>query len=275
MDRSRTRHFFGISWVVLFTLGLVAPGFSRGAARLLDDEDEKKEEEKQDEKEGEEDDAYFAVVGGDVITGTGAVLRGATVLSKNGVIEAIGSNVFLPEGTETLDAGGMSVYPGLVALNASSRISGGLLAAEAPIVAGRDILDHLNESIGRALGGESHVDTPDNRRGDEIGDWEDLQGEQEAGAKGSKHNDSFDPFSPYMTMALAAGITTADQSGAAVKLKRGEIGDVVMNERNLVSFSWSTENPSGIRSLREKFRSMYPFAETYFLYPVVAWLIDK
>src|SRR5262249_34979316 len=70
-------------------------------------------------------DKYFAIVGGDVYTGTGAVLRGATVLSRNGVIKAIGYDLFLPEGTEKLDASGLRVYPGLVALSATTRLTQG------------------------------------------------------------------------------------------------------------------------------------------------------
>ena len=49
---------------------------------FLDDEDEKDEEEAKEDEE-----RWFALVGGDVYTGTGSVLRGATILAKNGVIE--------------------------------------------------------------------------------------------------------------------------------------------------------------------------------------------
>ena len=86
---------------LFLSLLLVAapPAVLRAAASP--DEDEKKEaEEKDDEKDDEEDeekDAWFAVVGGDVHTGTGAVLRDATVLAKNGTIEEIGYEVHLPE----------------------------------------------------------------------------------------------------------------------------------------------------------------------------------
>ena len=66
--------------------------------------------------------AWFAVVGGDVHTGTGAVLRGATVLSKDGRIKAVGQGVALPEGTQVLDASGLQVWPGLVAIDSSGLI---------------------------------------------------------------------------------------------------------------------------------------------------------
>ncbi len=47
---------------------------------VVDDEEEAAEEE-----EEEDEDEYLAVVGGDIYTGTGAILRGATLLAKNGV----------------------------------------------------------------------------------------------------------------------------------------------------------------------------------------------
>lgn len=75
-----------------------------------------------------EPDRWLAVTGGDVYTVTGPVLRGATVLAKNGKIVAVGERVQPPTGTttetETLDARGLRVYPGLVAFEA-----GGLLGS--------------------------------------------------------------------------------------------------------------------------------------------------
>ncbi len=70
------------------------------------------------------DDRWFAVTGADVYTGTGAMLRGATILAKNGVIREIGYDVDLPDGTEALDATGYRVYPGLVAISSSGLFGG-------------------------------------------------------------------------------------------------------------------------------------------------------
>jgi imidazolonepropionase-like amidohydrolase len=70
---------------------------------------------KADDKKKPED-RWFAVIGGDVHTGTGSLLRGATVLAHNGKIEQIGYDVELPPDTKTLDVTGYSVYPGLVAI---------------------------------------------------------------------------------------------------------------------------------------------------------------
>lgn len=67
-------------------------------------------------KKEEKKDRWFAVTGGDVHTGLGEVLKGATVLSKNGKIEKIGYDLDLPPDTQELDVRGLSVYPGLVAI---------------------------------------------------------------------------------------------------------------------------------------------------------------
>ncbi len=256
MDRTLCKRLLAGSVALLLATGAALPAFLYPPMV----EDDKKEE--QEAEEEEDQDKYFAVVGGDVFTGTGGVLRGVTVLSKNGVIEEIGNNVYLPEGTETLDAAGLRVYPGLVALNASTGVTRGLFSAEIKEPKREDILTHLNETLERVIHG--HTETPDDGYAEEEDDWEDLDLQAQVAVGGtSKFNDSFDPFSPFMTLALASGITTAEQSGAAVKLKRGEIGDVVMNERNIVSFSWSTQNPSGIRSLREKFKVTREYLALY------------
>jgi imidazolonepropionase-like amidohydrolase len=137
---------------------------------------------------------WFAVVGGEVHTGTGAVLRGATVLAKEGRIRAVGQGLALPEGTKVLDATGLRVYPGLVAVDSSGLI------------------------------------------GNAAGDFA----------------DTVDPFNYRMVLALANGITTAAQSDTAVKLRRGEIEDVLLREKYLAPQSYSTRNPSAKRALEDK-----------------------
>ncbi|MBL8858127.1 MAG: amidohydrolase family protein [Planctomycetes bacterium] len=96
-----------------------------GDAKKDEKQDDKKDDKKDDDKKPE--DRWFAVVGGDVYTGTGAVLRGATVLSKNGKIEKIDFDVYMPPETKTLDATGYRVYPGLVAISSQGLLgnSGG------------------------------------------------------------------------------------------------------------------------------------------------------
>jgi imidazolonepropionase-like amidohydrolase len=73
-----------------------------------------------EEKDGEE--RWFAILNGEVHTGTGAVLRGATVLARNGKIQEIGYDVVVPPDAKTLDARGLLVYPGIVAVSSQGLI---------------------------------------------------------------------------------------------------------------------------------------------------------
>jgi imidazolonepropionase-like amidohydrolase len=149
--------------------------------------------------------AWFAVVGGDVHTGTGAVLRGSTVLSKDGRIRAIGQGLDLPDGTTVLDATGLQIYPGLVAFDSSGLI----------------------------------------------------------GNQGSDFADTIDPFNYRLVLALGNGITTAGQAETAVKLKRGEIADVVLREKYLTPQSYAGNNPTAKRSLEEKFVKAAEYLRQY------------
>ncbi|MCY2959216.1 MAG: amidohydrolase family protein [Planctomycetota bacterium] len=78
---------------------------------------EKSEESKDGEKKKEEVEHWFAIQNGDVYTGTGEVLRGATLLAKNGKIHSIGYDLYIPPDTKTVDAKGYRLYPGLVAIS--------------------------------------------------------------------------------------------------------------------------------------------------------------
>jgi imidazolonepropionase-like amidohydrolase len=59
-------------------------------------------------------DAPFAVVGARVATVSGPTLEKATVLVSGGRIAAVGPDVAIPEGTETIDGTGHTLYPGLI-----------------------------------------------------------------------------------------------------------------------------------------------------------------
>lgn len=77
--------------------------------------------EQSDESKGgakkDEEEKWFAVLNGDIYTGTGEVLRGATLLAKNGKIHSIGYDLYVPPDAKTLDAKGYRLYPGLVAIS--------------------------------------------------------------------------------------------------------------------------------------------------------------
>jgi hypothetical protein len=165
----------------------------------------------QEQEEEEPADEWFALQGGDVYTGTGAILRGATVLSKNGKIDEIGYDLFIPEEAEVLDVSGYRVYPGLVAV----------------------------ESRG-LFGGSSDL------------------------------ANSVDPFSKNMVLALSAGVTTARSGSEVAKLRAGHIDGLVLTSGVLPGLSFSKSNPSGKRSLREKFEKAARYLEAY-----AQWEIDK
>lgn len=84
-------------------------------------EPEKKEEKKDDGKPDEPDE-WLVIKGADVYTVTDGVMPAATIVVKNGRIHEIGLDASAAaeddDTVETIDAAGMRVYPGLIALNA-------------------------------------------------------------------------------------------------------------------------------------------------------------
>jgi imidazolonepropionase-like amidohydrolase len=78
----------------------------------------KKDEEgaKKDDDKSKAEEHWFAVTNGDIVTGIGDMLRGATLLARNGKIKAIGYDLDLPPDTKVLDVKGLRVYPGIVAI---------------------------------------------------------------------------------------------------------------------------------------------------------------
>ncbi len=88
------------------------------------EEAQEAQEGQEEEQPDEPEERWFAVAGGDVHTGTGSTLRGATVLCKDGKIEAIGYDLWMPEETEVLDVSGYRVYPGLVAVGSQGLFGG-------------------------------------------------------------------------------------------------------------------------------------------------------
>ena len=75
----------------------------------------KDEEEKEDDKEKEEKDPPIAIVGGDIYTVSGPILREGTIIVRDGKIESVGSDVPIPDGAKVIDAKGRVVAPGFVA----------------------------------------------------------------------------------------------------------------------------------------------------------------
>jgi len=265
------------SWLLPAALlgALVAlPTLARAAAptpTLVQDEEGGEEEEADDEDSVEEEDRWFAVVGGDVHTGTGAVLRGATVLANKGVIEEIGYDLTLPEDCEVLDATGYRVYPGLVAISVSSSIVKASGGAPAPD------FDHVEHVPGGP--GGSHAEPQEPPAPGAPGSWErevlaelgvigwsepDPAYEVEPDVEGaSKLEDSYDPFGWRLTLTLSTGITTVGNGSAAMKLRRDTVTDVVMNDKGFISLAYTDRSPTGKASLREKLESASKYLREY------------
>lgn len=187
--------------VVLSSAGALQDGDKKDSDETKPSSDEKGDAKKKDEEKEE----WFAVVNGDVYTGTGALIRDCTVLAKNGVIEEIGVEVQVPDEAVVLDAGGLRVYPGLVAYASSGLMGFGT----------------------------------------------------------SDFQDTINPFSQNVVLALANGITSTGVSGTALKLRRGEIDDVVMREKYLLPVAYSSSNPQSKRSLEEKLASTAKYLRAY------------
>ncbi len=124
------------SWLyaaLILGLGFSTLGTATAASVFLnsvlltsDDDDKAKDaDEAKDEDEDEDKTKWYAIVGGDIYPGTGAILRNATMLCKDGKIVEIGYDVWIPEDAETLDATGHRVYPGIVAIASSGLFGGG------------------------------------------------------------------------------------------------------------------------------------------------------
>jgi len=119
---------FAAGALALFALSLPAQAY----LPFVDDDDDEEEEESKEVPE-EEKDQYLLVHNADIHTGAGEVLRGASLLSKNGKIAEIGYDLEVPGRdffTEipeeerdfrlrTIDAQGMRVYPGIVVISSS------------------------------------------------------------------------------------------------------------------------------------------------------------
>ncbi len=240
MERTAWAGLLSLAWVSAGRAAWALPQEEQGGGEQAEGGGEG--EPAEEDENGEE--RWFAIVGGDVYTGLGGALRGATLLARNGRILEIGRDLLLPEGTEVLDATGMRVYPGLVALDATSRISGGAFGPsleEEEAEEGIDVHHEAEAGVQEALRalGAAQQETKD-----EI-------------------EDTFDPFSQYLVLALATGITTAEQQNVAVKLKRGEIEGILVCDKFQTSVVWSLSNPSSIKGAREKFAKASEYLRRY------------
>src|ERR1051326_6373690 len=56
----------------------------------------------------------FAIRNARIVTVTGPDIENGTVVIRDGKIEAVGANVSVPSGAQTIDGRGLSVYPGMI-----------------------------------------------------------------------------------------------------------------------------------------------------------------
>ncbi|HZI49560.1 MAG TPA: amidohydrolase family protein [Pyrinomonadaceae bacterium] len=56
----------------------------------------------------------FAIRNAHIVTVSGADIENGTVVIRDGKIEAVGANVSVPSGAQTIDGRGLSVYPGMI-----------------------------------------------------------------------------------------------------------------------------------------------------------------
>jgi imidazolonepropionase-like amidohydrolase len=56
----------------------------------------------------------FAIRNARIVTVSGADIENGTVVIRNGKIEAVGANVSVPAGAQSIDGRGLSVYPGMI-----------------------------------------------------------------------------------------------------------------------------------------------------------------
>ena len=55
-----------------------------------------------------------AITGGDIVTGTGEIIKNGTILVKDGRIEKVGKEIAIPEGYKVIEAAGKTIWPGRI-----------------------------------------------------------------------------------------------------------------------------------------------------------------
>jgi len=122
---------------------------SRNRRRGSEPQREAKPEKSETPSKKEQAGPITAVVGGDIHTVTGSMIRGGTLLMQDGKIIELGNDVDVPEGATIIDAAGKVITPGFVAINMS-----GLGVRSAPQKQDKlgDALDPFDRNMKFALG---------------------------------------------------------------------------------------------------------------------------
>lgn len=107
---------------LIFTYAIFANGMalcqddakSQKPAPAKKDVEKKDAAKKETEKKSE---PVLAIVGGDIHTVTGSVIRQGTILVQDGKILDVGQEIEVPEGATVIDAAGKTITPGFVAIS--------------------------------------------------------------------------------------------------------------------------------------------------------------
>src|SRR5687768_17833840 len=65
----------------------------------------------------------YAITNARIVTVTGPEIARGTIVIADGKIAAVGANVAVPSGARTIDANGLSVYPGMMDAGTSMGLS--------------------------------------------------------------------------------------------------------------------------------------------------------
>lgn len=101
------------------------------------------------EKETDPKKAITAIVGGDIHTVSQEVIRSGIILVQDGKIKAVGQGITVPEGATIIDASGMQITPGFVAIEMSGVGLGSTSGGNNKIA---DSLDPFDRNVTLALG---------------------------------------------------------------------------------------------------------------------------
>ena len=105
--------------------GVAIDSTTVGDAKPASGEDEKKsdrdskDQDAEEESKTEVDESLLAIRGGDIFTVTQGTIRDGVILIRDGKIERIGQRIEIPEDAQVIDASGMKITPGLIALSMS------------------------------------------------------------------------------------------------------------------------------------------------------------
>jgi imidazolonepropionase-like amidohydrolase len=70
----------------------------------------------------------YAITGARIVTAAGAAVAAGTVVIRNGVIEAVGASIAVPDDAVVIDGKGATVYPGLIDMGSSIGVTAPAIA---------------------------------------------------------------------------------------------------------------------------------------------------